>query len=180
MAKQVVFNKCIGKKAHDGMHYHYSYTEWDFFRHAEFKLLNDGRMSVNVDQNLGYLTHYAPGKRNHGIFKDEMIFLAKIIGLEFDPSTDFEKEIIFTHACSSELKNIGLHLNLNYVMKLLQQKNHFSLFRQAYAFYGEDGNEFSNKLPVEIGEMIFKELAGPGLDNDDVREVYNQAWSNRL
>lgn len=156
-------------------------TEWDFFRHAEFKLLNDGRMSVKVDQNSGYLKHYAPGQRNHGIFKDEMLFLAKVIGLEFDPSTDFDREIIFTSACSKELKNIGLHLNLDYIMKLLKQKNYFSLFRQAYEFHGQEHeNEFSSKLPVEIGEIIFKELASPELDKDDVKEVYNQAWANRL
>lgn len=137
-------------------------------------------MSVNVDQNLGYLNHYAPGKRNHSIFKDEMTFLAKIIGLEFDPHTDFDKEIIFTPACSNELKNVGLHLNIDYIMKLLGQKNRFSLFRQAYQFYGQHGSEFSNKLPVEIGKMIFQELASPELDKDDVQEVCSQAWNNRL
>ena len=180
MAKERIYNKCLGKKAHDGGKYNHSYTEWDFLRAADFTLLKDGRLSINLSTNASYLKYYAPGQENAAIFKDEMIFLAKVADLKFDADSNFEKELIFTPACSMELKNQGLHLNLAYMKKLLRQKNYFSLFRQAYEFHEkEHENNFFSNVPVEIGEQIFYAI-NPEIDNKDIKESCNQAWTNRL
>ena len=181
MAKLNLYNPCLEKKAHDKKFYHFYYTEWFFIRDAEFKLLNDGRISIDVTQNTSYLDTYAPGCSLYGKLKDEMLFLAKIIGLEFDPETDFDKEIIFTPACSKELKNKGLHLNPSYMAKLMQQKNDsFSFFRQAYEFHGEEHESiFARKLPLEIAEMIFYQVS-PELDNDGQKVACDQARNFRL
>lgn len=98
MAKEHIYNKCLGEKAYDSGLYNPSYTEWDFFRTADFTLLGDGRLSINVSTNPAYLKHYAPGKRNEGLFKDEMIFLAKVIMFEILPGmgmADQKKSLSF-------------------------------------------------------------------------------------
>lgn len=183
MAKAKIYTQCLGKQAADGGRYNLSYTEWDFFRDAEFNLLDDGRLSIDVQNNPTYIKLYATDEALKEQFKNEMIHVAKVAGLEFDPATNFEKQLIFTPACSMKLKNQGLHLNLSYMKKLLQQKIYFGLFRQAYAFQNEQNeegmSELSASLPVEIGEQIFSAIT-PELDNDDINESYHQAWKMRL
>ncbi len=177
MVKERIYNKCLGQKAQDGSLYNQSCMERDFLRAAEFTLLRDGRLSIEVST---YWEHYVPRKGNADLFQDKIIFFSKIIGLEFDVDTDFKKQIILTPNCSKELKNQGLHLNVTYMKKLLRQKCYFSLFRQAYEAYGEEHeSNFSSALPIEIGEQIFDAIS-PELESKDRSESSNQVWTSRI
>ncbi len=177
MAKRRLFKPCINQVAHDKDKYTFAYIEWDFLREANFNVLEDGRISIDVTQNEIYLRLYAPGKKHFSIFKDEMLHLAKLLNLEFDIDTDFEKTIIFTRHCSRQLKELGLHLNTSYIKKLLIQKNHISIFSQAYKH--PDNNLIAKHLPMEIAEAILRKVE-PGLDGNDLHDVFDAVFANRI
>jgi len=120
----------IGQLADDGGKYNWSYTEWQLLRDAQFTIRPDGKVGIQVANNKGYLEHYAPGCRNHDILEREMRYLGKVIGLEFEPETDFHKEIIFNDVTSQRLIASGIHLNSDCLKNMLQPKSVGLFFKQ--------------------------------------------------
>lgn len=128
----MLYFPALGKRAHDGGTYQLNYTEYSLLMTSEFMLREDGRMSL-IPGGAGYV-HYDRGSNTHDTFddddndmldeviidlnprnnkdilKEEMIFLAKTLGLEFAEGCDFHKEMIFTAESTLKLKAMGMHL----------------------------------------------------------------------
>lgn len=180
-AKRNLYAPAIGKIAADGGKYKWNYTEWDLLSSAEFRLRNDGRMSILLANNHGYKRTYAPGARLHDIIEAEFTCLGKIIGLEFAPDTNFHREMIFTPECTEQLKARGLHHTVDYVKQLLKVQNVNDLFRQGKI------NQFDKKgqpsqlfaIPRDVLTM-FLEYAFPkehsGLDFMEKEKCKALAW----
>lgn len=122
---------CIGKVAFDRTKYHWAYTELNVLTGAIFSVRADGRVGIQMEHNVGYQRHYARGKSNHRIMKDEFKHLFNILELEYERDCDFHKEIVFTRDCSQRLLAMGVHIDANYVKKLLAVKNNIGFFAQA-------------------------------------------------
>lgn len=153
LAIRNLFEPCIGKPAYDQAAggYDWSYTEYELLQHAIFCIRPDGLISIsNLMENAGYKKTYAPGKWNHDILKDEMIFLGKVLGLEFEPNCDFHQEMIFTKESSQKLIAQGLHFNITYVKNLLQLQNNYTFFARHIPH-----------LPHDISKVIAHEVSIP-------------------
>jgi hypothetical protein len=118
--KVKLFSSCIGKAAPDEGKYNWSYTEWSVLKHAQFNLRPDGKLGITLADNAGYQEYYAQGRRLNPIMEKEMRYLGSVIGLEFDITTDFHKELVFTTACSQRLLATGMNLNADNLKQLIQ------------------------------------------------------------
>lgn len=120
-----------------------------FTEQSTFLLREDGRIGIfGISNNPIYKVRYAPGRMHEEFFEQDMRELAKILNLEYDPESDFQKKIIFTEESSTRLKHMGLHLNLNYIKQLLFQKNRLRFFMSAV----DDPAQLS--LPPEVKQLI--------------------------
>lgn len=105
-AKRALFLPCLGKVSTDDGWYRFTYTEYEFIKGLQFSLV-DGQLVIDLENNPGYQEFYAPNKRNHSIFKAEMLALAKYNGWEFE-DTDFHQRMAFTRAYTDKIIQSGI------------------------------------------------------------------------
>lgn len=173
-AKKRFFRPAIGQVAHDQGHYNWTYTEWALLSKAKFTIQPDGCLAFDVPSNEAYQEYYAKGKRNHGIFEQELLFLQKYLPLAFHPKTDFHKTIILTPECSALLIQQGANFNEHYIKKLLAMKNTMRFFGKVkeHTASSTDRQLYDHllALPLEVTALImghtFPELAQTLHKND--------------
>jgi hypothetical protein len=149
-AKKALYLPSIGKTSHDKQAYTWNYTEWSLLRDADFRVRSDGRMSICLTTIPQFNSSYAPGRRNHKIFRDEFDFLGNIINLKIADDSDISKELIFTPECTGYLVSLGLHHDKHYVAALIYLWRLVKIFKD-----GQAENKF-HRLPRDVIFMILE------------------------
>ena len=133
----------MGKRADDGGQYNARYTEFSVLLHADFCIRDDGRMSIELQNNAGYQKHYGKNARLHGKCEQEFRFLANVLGLEFAAETNFHQEMIFTPESTLKLKALGLHINTTNLMRQLHPELK-SVSASGFTFFGNTKKSAKN------------------------------------
>ncbi|AUH73820.1 hypothetical protein [Legionella sainthelensi] len=103
-----LFRSSIGQTAYDGGEYNLHYTEIEFLKYlANCLIIKGNKICINnLNENPAYRKFYAFGCKNYDAFEQEMRFIGRYMGLEFE-DCDFHKEIVLTQKCSDFLKEKG-------------------------------------------------------------------------
>lgn len=113
--KLELIRPCLGMRAHDNGFYKIGYTELELILDADIVMRQDGRLSIDLQNNKAYQKHYAVGKPNHGgLLREELAFLGNILDFRFSDDTDYDRELIFTPESTALLlkRNIALDYQL--------------------------------------------------------------------
>lgn len=153
-----LFDKCIGKSAHDGGVYRSGYTERTFLKYAQFILDDNELLSiVNISNNPGYIEYYHPdtNPRRHKIFQPEMEYLFKTVWeAEFIPGCNFHDKITFTKESTHKLLPLGLHLTVEAIKKEMKAKNDFmKLFKHHKVNEIPIPKDVLTKIEEEVGSI---------------------------
>lgn len=108
----------------DMQEYGTRHSEYRFLIAANFIVMQDGRLCIDVTSNPEYKRSYD----KKGQLEKEFRFFAKWLDFEFDHDCDFTNTITFTHDCSEALMKLGLHLNATFFFEQKSKMN-FGLHR---------------------------------------------------
>ena len=156
-ARETLFKQALGKTACDGGLYTNTYTEWAVIKDVESKMTESRKLEwVNFSNNPGYQKYYAPGTHNHTIFKEEMTFLATVLGLQIEEGCDFHKAITFTKKSSDKLLALGFGFDKNYIQVIKREiyKDNFVSFFARSQMDKETNQIHIKSLPDEMLDEI--------------------------
>jgi hypothetical protein len=91
-----------GKTAYDGTPFGDTHTEVQTFGGLEFVEENN-RLEADITKTTGYQSYYSAHAPNHSVTKVELTMLAKALGIQFDPISNFHGKIIISDPFSVRL-----------------------------------------------------------------------------
>ena len=173
-AKDELYAPCLGQIADDNKKYSDNYSEYKLLKSGDFRIREDGRMSLLLINNPEYKRLYAPGKKLQNTLEREMRHLGGFIFLEFAEDSDFDKEIIFTPTCTAYLKELGLHLSKEYISSLLYSRNISGFFRNT-----QPADKNALDLHEEILAMIGEKVTDYPLNRGDLLPLVDKMVANK-
>lgn len=135
---------CIGKKAHDGGNFTEGYTEFSFLKEARFSLVDNLLRIEKISEIPFYQDYYAPDKKFHSLFVDEMQWLAKTAGLNLIHCD--HSAIAFDEESSQKLMQWGIHADADYVESLLKEQKLPTFFSSA----SKKGHDAEEKVELSL------------------------------
>lgn len=119
---------CVGKKAHDGGSFTERYTEFSFLEGVRFSLVDNLLTIEKFSETPAYQDYYAPGKKNHAVFVDEIKWFAATAGLNLIQCDHIA--IVFDEESSRKLRQWRVHADVDYVESLLKEQKKVSLLEE--------------------------------------------------
>lgn len=168
LSKRKLFEACLGKAAFNRQLYSWASPEWSVLKAANFYIRPDEKVGIKLGQNAGYLAYYAEDKPHHDVAESELRFFGDLVGLQFDPASNFHQELIFTEACSYRLKSEGFHLTPHYIKKLQSMVNYASLFKRVVQEFS--GGAYA-AFPLDLYGIISRHIHFKGTKDQLTREM---------
>src|SRR3990167_7009190 len=117
-----IYQKCMEQVDPDETKYGLTHSEYRFLMAAKFVLQDDGRLSINMQDNPVFINEYNTNDKVKRL-KLELQHMAKWLDFEFDQDADFGGKVTFTNACSERLIALGLHLNSDYFFEQKRRRS---------------------------------------------------------
>jgi len=165
-----LYEPCLGKTAPDNGLYTWSYTEWYFLRDAKFTVTPHAQLFIDVSKDnnpqSGYSRFYAYNRKAHDRFENELRAFTSLTELSFEDDINYHHQLIFTANCSQNLIEMGLHLDVDNIKKLVLARNGYRFFQEA-----SQSGVFNERFSTDIIRMIFTLVYGRGRPLLSMQEV---------